>query len=527
MATSTITINSGASTVTLDNTVSVLTLGTSGPQGVPGEGVPVGGTTGQILAKASGTDFDDVWIDNYTTDVRKEVKNDSGGTLAKGAVVYVSGANGANVLVKPAIATADSTSATTIGILAQSLAANGIGWAIVEGSVTGLDTSAATAGDPVWLSGSVAGGVLYGVANKPQAPVHIVYLGTVTRAHSTQGSIEIGISNGWEIDELHNVKITSPSNGQVLTYDSATQLWVNSSETGDISGLTATAPLTGGGTSGNVTVGIDQTALSIAESQVVNLVTDLAAKAPLASPALTGVPTVPTATADTNTTQAASTAFVVGQASSTNPVASGAAAVGVSLKYARADHAHPLVSPGITQIASSYWGVPCGLGTPASNSGLPGNNDVYMMPFTVAETVTAKSVSCEVTTAGQAGSLLRLGIYSADGTSGMAGTLKYDFGTVAADTTGIKTATYATGISLTPGLYWAAVGVQSAATTQPQMRGWFDSGFAFGVPAAAVNVSNGAGSIRYTGVSGAFASNPTFAIGNQSHRRSIAVKIGL
>ena len=38
--------------------------------------------------------------------------------------------------------------------------------------------------------------------------------------------------------------------------------------------------------------------------------TDLAAKAPLASPALTGVPTAPTATSNTNTTQLATTAFV-------------------------------------------------------------------------------------------------------------------------------------------------------------------------------------------------------------------------
>ena len=39
----------------------------------------------------------------------------------------------------------------------------------------------------------------------------------------------------------------------------------------------------------------------------------LATKAPLASPALTGTPTAPTAAADTNTTQVATTAFVVGQ----------------------------------------------------------------------------------------------------------------------------------------------------------------------------------------------------------------------
>jgi len=50
--------------------------------------------------------------------------------------------------------------------------------------------------------------------------------------------------------------------------------------------------------------------LPIAESDVTNLVSDLALKAPLASPGLTGVPTAPTATAGTNTTQIASTAFV-------------------------------------------------------------------------------------------------------------------------------------------------------------------------------------------------------------------------
>lgn len=46
------------------------------------------------------------------------------------------------------------------------------------------------------------------------------------------------------------------------------------------------------------------------QSDVTNLTTDLAAKAPLASPALTGTPTAPTAAVGTNTTQIATTAFV-------------------------------------------------------------------------------------------------------------------------------------------------------------------------------------------------------------------------
>jgi len=49
------------------------------------------------------------------------------------------------------------------------------------------------------------------------------------------------------------------------------------------------------------------------QSEVTNLVTDLAAKAPLASPALTGTPSAPTAAVTTNTTQVATTAYVRSQ----------------------------------------------------------------------------------------------------------------------------------------------------------------------------------------------------------------------
>lgn len=49
---------------------------------------------------------------------------------------------------------------------------------------------------------------------------------------------------------------------------------------------------------------------NITESQVTNLTTDLAAKAPLASPALTGTPTAPTAVTTDSSTTIATTAFV-------------------------------------------------------------------------------------------------------------------------------------------------------------------------------------------------------------------------
>lgn len=63
-------------------------------------------------------------------------------------------------------------------------------------------------------------------------------------------------------------------------------------------------------------------------------------RAPLASPGLTGTPTSTTAAVDTNTTQIATTAFVLGQAAAATPAALGVAAVGTSTRYARADHVH-------------------------------------------------------------------------------------------------------------------------------------------------------------------------------------------
>lgn len=82
-------------------------------------------------------------------------------------------------------------------------------------------------------------------------------------------------------------------------------------------------------------------------------------RAPLASPTFTGTPAAPTAAADTNTTQLATTAFVVAQASSTSPLAlAAAAAVGTSLKYARADHVHalPTHSQVTAPTADVSWG---------------------------------------------------------------------------------------------------------------------------------------------------------------------------
>lgn len=82
------------------------------------------------------------------------------------------------------------------------------------------------------------------------------------------------------------------------------------------------------------------------------------AKANLASPAFTGTPTAPTAAADTNTTQLATTAFVVAQAAGANPLVDGSVAVGTSLRYARADHVHPTDTSRAPLASPTFTGTP-------------------------------------------------------------------------------------------------------------------------------------------------------------------------
>jgi len=81
----------------------------------------------------------------------------------------------------------------------------------------------------------------------------------------------------------------------------------------------------------------------------------LALKASLASPALTGTPTVPTAAADTNSTQVASTAFVLGQLGSASPLMAGTATPGTSLRISHQDHVHPVDTSRAPKAVAGTW----------------------------------------------------------------------------------------------------------------------------------------------------------------------------
>jgi hypothetical protein len=152
------------------------------------------------------------------------VYNDTASTLTKGKIVYISGAQGNRVAVKLAQADSDANSAHTIGFVAETITAGGEGWVQISGPIYKLNTFGTIAGDTVYLSPTTSGAW---TTTKPVAPNHLVILGFIERVHATVGSIFIKVDNGYELDELHNVKITSVANNDILQYDSAGPYWKN------------------------------------------------------------------------------------------------------------------------------------------------------------------------------------------------------------------------------------------------------------------------------------------------------------
>lgn len=206
--------------------------GPTGPAGEDGVGVPPGGNAGDILAKIDGTDFNTEWIENYTSVVKHLVKYVGNPTIPIGTPVYTvlngNQNSSTNIPVNVASNASEATSSKTMGLVEASVGKNGFVYVITEGLLEGINTSTANTGDPVWLG--VDGTYIFGLANKPSAPAHLVFLGIVTRGQQVNGEIFVKVQNGFELNELHTVALESNgsiTDNEVLAYDTTSGLWKN------------------------------------------------------------------------------------------------------------------------------------------------------------------------------------------------------------------------------------------------------------------------------------------------------------
>lgn len=155
--------------------------------------------------------------------VHAYVTNVEGSPLVKGDVVYLFGASGDRASVKKAINTGDPTSSKTLGVVAEAIETGGQGFITEFGVLDGLNLSAYSPGDALWLSASA--GKFTNI--KPSAPNHSVFIGVVQRANSGNGLLFVNVQNGYELGELHDVLINSVTNNDIISYNESSSVWFN------------------------------------------------------------------------------------------------------------------------------------------------------------------------------------------------------------------------------------------------------------------------------------------------------------
>jgi hypothetical protein len=159
------------------------------------------------------------------TDLHVLAYNNTGSPIAKGKVVRVSGSSGLRLTIALARGNADINSADTIGLTAETIGNNSSGYVITRGLIGSLNTNAFNEGDVLYLSPDTAGEI---TNTKPSAPNHMVRVGYCLKKAGGAGIIYVDPLNGFELNELHDVRITTPATNTVgLFWNATDSVWEN------------------------------------------------------------------------------------------------------------------------------------------------------------------------------------------------------------------------------------------------------------------------------------------------------------
>jgi hypothetical protein len=185
------------------------------------------------------------------------------------------GAQGQRLAIRLSQANNDPNSVDTLGLVAEDINDNQEGYIITSGLLHNINTTGTLQsetwydGDVLYLSPTVAGAL---TNIKPIAPNHTVIVGFVVYAHNNQGKIFVKVDNGYEIDELHNVRINTSSLavGDLLIYSSS--VWTNSKQMTGSYVLNGNVTVTG--TASINTLVVNQTQLSTGSNQLGDNIND-------------------------------------------------------------------------------------------------------------------------------------------------------------------------------------------------------------------------------------------------------------
>jgi hypothetical protein len=140
-------------------------------------------------------------------------------------VIRVNGSSGTRLKIALAQGDGDPNSAETIGLVAETIGNNSSGFVITKGLIRSINTNAFNEGDVLYLSPTTPGGL---TNVKPQAPNHMVRIGYCIKKAGGAGIIYVDPLNGFELDELHDVRITTPATNTCgLYWNAVSSVWEN------------------------------------------------------------------------------------------------------------------------------------------------------------------------------------------------------------------------------------------------------------------------------------------------------------
>jgi hypothetical protein len=261
-----VTENGQATTVVTPPTAISVLVASPGPAGPPGPGVPIGGTTGDLLVKSSNTNYDTAWtatpevdalqfdltaainpalngqlvwnVDEGTLELGKgDISNYIGQEtmvlcrnasntviIPKGTAVMFAGSVGASgrIKVAPMVANGTFPGYVFFGVTDQPILGGEDGYVSVFGKIRGINTSAYADGDILWCDPAVAGGF---TKVEPQAPNLKLAVAAVLSA-GNNGAIFVRWTTGQRLQDLHDVEANgTKTNGDVLTWVAANSRW--------------------------------------------------------------------------------------------------------------------------------------------------------------------------------------------------------------------------------------------------------------------------------------------------------------
>jgi hypothetical protein len=168
-----------------------------------------------------------------------EVRNERGTTIPNGTAVYANGvtAGSGRITVDAYIADGSIREVRFLGLATEDIS-NGVnGFVTHFGYVRGLDTrgtavSSISVGDENWSVGDI----LYVHPTVPGKltnvkPQHEVTVAIVINRHQSSGVLFVRPSSAGHLEDIHDISIASPSNGDILQYVSSTGLWTKAAGT--------------------------------------------------------------------------------------------------------------------------------------------------------------------------------------------------------------------------------------------------------------------------------------------------------